>query len=53
LNAVHKADLYPLDETCACYTCRNFSRAYLHHFHGLFQRMVIDTKLATGIHSCR
>ena len=21
----------PLDDTCACYTCRNFSRAYLHH----------------------
>ncbi|MBV8635536.1 MAG: tRNA-guanine transglycosylase, partial [Burkholderiaceae bacterium] len=23
----------PLDETCACYACRNFSRAYLHHLH--------------------
>jgi len=21
----------PLDEQCACYTCRNFTRAYLHH----------------------
>jgi queuine tRNA-ribosyltransferase len=20
-----------LDETCGCYTCRNFSRSYLHH----------------------
>ena len=30
-NAVHKQDGDPLDASCACYTCRNFSRAYLHH----------------------
>ena len=30
-NAVHRADNRPLDDTCDCYTCRNFSRAYLHH----------------------
>ncbi|MGB8857467.1 MAG: tRNA guanosine(34) transglycosylase Tgt [Burkholderiales bacterium] len=30
-NATHKVDTRPLDEQCACYTCRNFSRAYLHH----------------------
>jgi queuine tRNA-ribosyltransferase len=30
-NAAHAADTRPLDETCDCYTCRNFSRAYLHH----------------------
>jgi queuine tRNA-ribosyltransferase len=30
-NAVHKDDTRPLDDTCACYACRNFSRAYLHH----------------------
>ena len=32
-NACHKADTRPLDETCGCYCCRNFSRAYLHHLH--------------------
>jgi queuine tRNA-ribosyltransferase len=32
-NAVHKNDLRPLDETCTCYTCRHFTRAYLHHLH--------------------
>jgi queuine tRNA-ribosyltransferase len=32
-NAVHKNDPQPLDETCGCYCCRNFSRAYLHHLH--------------------
>jgi queuine tRNA-ribosyltransferase len=30
-NAAHRADPRPLDETCGCYACRNFSRAYLHH----------------------
>lgn len=30
-NARHKSDERPLDETCSCYTCQNFSRAYLHH----------------------
>jgi queuine tRNA-ribosyltransferase len=32
-NAQHKADTRPLDATCECYCCRNFSRAYLHHLH--------------------
>jgi queuine tRNA-ribosyltransferase len=32
-NAFHKADTGPLDASCDCYTCRNFSRAYLHHLH--------------------
>ncbi|MFN4266342.1 MAG: tRNA guanosine(34) transglycosylase Tgt [Aquabacterium sp.] len=30
-NAKNKADQRPVDETCTCYTCQNFSRAYLHH----------------------
>jgi len=32
-NARHRTDTGPLDPDCACYTCRNFSRAYLHHLH--------------------
>ena len=32
-NATHKNSLRPLDETCGCYTCRNFTRGYLHHLH--------------------
>ena len=32
-NARYKDDKQPLDETCGCYACRNFSRAYLHHLH--------------------
>ncbi|MEQ9108676.1 MAG: tRNA guanosine(34) transglycosylase Tgt [Limnobacter sp.] len=30
-NAKFRNDESPLDATCACYTCKNFSRAYLHH----------------------
>ncbi len=30
-NAQHRFDDKPLDENCNCYTCLNFSRAYLHH----------------------
>lgn len=30
-NARHRQDATPLDPECECYTCRNFSRAYLHH----------------------
>ncbi len=30
-NASHEQDLGPIDATCSCYTCRNFSRAYLKH----------------------
>jgi hypothetical protein len=30
-NAFHRHDDSPLDPTCDCYTCQNFSRAYLHH----------------------
>ncbi len=30
-NARNKSDERPIDETCACHTCQNFSRAYLHH----------------------
>jgi queuine tRNA-ribosyltransferase len=30
-NASHKTDTRPLDENCDCYTCKNYSRAYLHH----------------------
>ena len=30
-NSVHKTDTGPVDPDCHCYTCQNFSRAYLHH----------------------
>jgi queuine tRNA-ribosyltransferase len=30
-NARYRGEVKPLDEECPCYTCRNFTRAYLHH----------------------
>ena len=30
-NSRYRADTRPLDETCGCYTCRHYSRAYLRH----------------------
>ncbi len=30
-NTVHRRDPQPVDERCACYTCKNFTRAYLSH----------------------
>jgi queuine tRNA-ribosyltransferase len=41
----YKADLSPIDKQCDCYTCKNFSRAYIHH---LFkQRELLGYRLAT------
>ena len=44
-NAVHKTDTRSLDESCGCYTCRNFSRAYLHHLHRLGE--ILGSRLNT------
>ncbi len=30
-NARFKTDTSPIDQECGCYTCKNYSRAYLHH----------------------
>ena len=30
-NASHQMDLGPIDAACSCYTCQNFTRAYLRH----------------------
>ena len=30
-NARFRTDTTPLDSACDCYTCQNYSRAYLHH----------------------
>lgn len=30
-NAIYKADFSPIDETCDCYTCKHYTRAYIRH----------------------
>ena len=47
-NARHKSDTRPLDETCTCYACRHFSRAYLHH---LFRAGEILGSMLNTVHN--
>ncbi|MEJ2049274.1 MAG: tRNA guanosine(34) transglycosylase Tgt [Calditrichota bacterium] len=44
-NAKYKQDFKPLDETCDCYACSNFSRAYIRHLFNV--REVLGLRLAT------
>jgi queuine tRNA-ribosyltransferase len=44
-NARHRTDTAPLDDTCGCYTCRNFSRSYLHHLQRVGE--ILGARLAT------
>jgi len=44
-NARHRTDTGPLDPTCGCYTCRNFSRGYLHHLQRVNE--ILGARLAT------
>jgi queuine tRNA-ribosyltransferase len=44
-NARYKTDISPIDAECSCYTCRNFSRAYLHHLHRIGE--ILGSRLNT------
>ncbi len=47
-NSRFERDASPIDEECACYTCRNFSRAYLRH---LFMAKEILSSVLNTIHN--
>ncbi len=47
-NVKYARDPRPLDEACGCYTCRNFSRAYLRH---LFERQEVSAAVLHTIHN--
>ncbi len=47
-NACYRDDQRPLDESCGCYTCRHYSRAYLRH---LFQSREILAYQLNSIHN--
>ena len=49
-NAKHKASTEPVDAECDCYTCSNFSRAYLAHLDKCNE--ILGSQLAT-IHNLR
>ncbi len=44
-NARWREDNHPLDETCDCYTCKNYSRAYLRHLYvaGEILALILNT----------
>jgi len=44
-NASYKNDTQPLDADCTCYTCQNFTRAYLHHLHRIGE--ILGSRLNT------
>lgn len=44
-NATYKNDTQPLDADCACYTCQNFTRSYLHHLHRIGE--ILGSRLNT------
>jgi queuine tRNA-ribosyltransferase len=44
-NARHRTDTGPLDPGCGCYTCRHFSRSYLHHLQRINE--ILGARLAT------
>jgi queuine tRNA-ribosyltransferase len=44
-NRRFRADKYPVDKNCSCYTCQNFSRAYLNHL--LNTREILGSILGT------
>jgi len=47
-NKKYENDSGPLDKKCSCYTCRNFSRAYLRH---LYERNEISSSILNTIHN--
>ena len=49
-NARYRNDEFPVDESCDCYTCRNYSRAYLRH---LFAAKEILAMILSSIHNIR
>jgi queuine tRNA-ribosyltransferase len=44
-NSAYREDTNPLDPACACYTCRNYSRAYVRHLHQCNE--ILGARLAT------
>jgi len=49
-NKNFRRDFFPVDASCDCYCCRNFTRAYLHH---LFNANEILSATLSAIHNVR
>lgn len=44
-NAKHKNDFSPIDDNCSCYTCKNYSRAYIRHLFS--ENEILGARLAS------
>ncbi|MEI8356643.1 MAG: tRNA guanosine(34) transglycosylase Tgt, partial [Deltaproteobacteria bacterium] len=47
-NRKYRRDFYPVEPNCSCYTCKNFTRAYLHH---LFVSNEVLSAILASIHN--
>jgi queuine tRNA-ribosyltransferase len=47
-NKNYRRDFYPIDPSCRCYACRNFTRAYIHH---LFNANEVLSATLASIHN--
>lgn len=45
LNSKHKLDTRPIQKSCECYSCQNFSRAYIRHL--LLSKEILGVRLTT------
>lgn len=49
-NTRYKDDLEPLDAECDCYTCKNFSRAYLRHLFNAKELLAFELSSIHNLH---
>jgi queuine tRNA-ribosyltransferase len=49
-NARYQRDHRPVDESCSCYTCRNFSRAYLRHLYMAHEVLAANLNSIHNLH---
>jgi len=47
-NKNYRRDFYPIDPSCSCYACTNFTRAYIHH---LFNANEVLSAILASIHN--
>ncbi|MCX5702349.1 MAG: tRNA-guanine transglycosylase, partial [Candidatus Omnitrophica bacterium] len=51
-NATYTEDFGPLDKFCSCYTCKNFSRAYLRHQYNTDEMLGLRLVSLHNVHFC-
>jgi queuine tRNA-ribosyltransferase len=49
-NARFRQDTAPIDSACTCYTCRNYSRAYLRHLYAARELLAYRLNSIHNIH---